>query len=96
LTNLQEHAGEITKVKLVNDDVNLFTSSKDKSIFLWNVERQKRLQSFYQAFGSVNTFDIFPDAKMLVSTGQDRKISIWDIRTPNAVEIPEADQNFQY
>ncbi len=67
---------------MINSDQSLVTSSRDKSIFIWNVEKQKRIQSFYQTFGSVNSFDAFADGSMLISTGQDRKISLWDTRTP--------------
>lgn len=83
--NLHEHAGEVTKVKLIDNDQNLITSSRDKSIFFWNVEKQKRVQSFYHSFGSVNAFDIIPESNMIISTGQDRKITYWDTRTPVAV-----------
>lgn len=31
--------------------------------------------------GGVNSFDIVPGSSTLISTGQDRKITIWDLRT---------------
>ena len=81
---------------MVSDGENLLTSSKDKSIFLWNVDRQKRIQSFYHAFGAVNSFDTFADGKGLVSTGQDRKISLWDIRSAVAVFDSDVGQKLQH
>jgi WD40 repeat protein len=85
IANLKEHAGKISKTKLFNDDKLLATSSRDKSLFIWDLEKQKRIHSFYQGMGGVNSFDIYYDNNVILSTGQDRKISYWDLRTGNSV-----------
>lgn len=36
-SNLKEHAHKITKVKLINGGGNLITSSRDKSLLLWDL-----------------------------------------------------------
>ena len=55
--------------------------------------KEKRLQAFYQTMGGVNAFDIIPDKNLIISTGQDRKVSYWDIRQPNVVKCFDTDFN---
>jgi WD40 repeat protein len=35
--------------------------------------------------GGINDFCVTPDEKVIISTGQDRKITYWDINSPNPV-----------
>jgi WD40 repeat protein len=90
-TNLKEHTNKITKVKLWPGDDKLISSSRDKSLLFWDLNKEKRLQAFYQTMGGVNSFDIIPEHNLIVSTGQDRKISYWDLRTPNVVKCFDTD-----
>lgn len=94
-TNLKEHTNKITKVKLWPGDQKLISASRDKSLLYWDQVKEKRLQAFYQTMGGVNSFDIIPEQNLIVSTGQDRKISYWDLRVPNVVKCFDTDPNAQ-
>jgi len=43
--------------------------------------------------GGVNSFDFVEESGMLISTGQDRKITFWDLRSPTPQNTVNTDSN---
>jgi len=85
--NLKEHISKVTKVQVFSNDVHLLTSAKDRSILIWDLEKEKRIFSYNLTMGGCNNFCINPvDEQMMISTGQDRKITQWDLRQPKPLK----------
>ena len=88
ISNLKEHLQKVTQVQLFSNDVNLMTTSKDKSILIWDLNKEKRIASYTLSSGGVNNFKISPtDENIVISVGQDRKITHWDLRCPQPVKV---------
>jgi WD40 repeat protein len=79
ISHLKEHWGQISNIYLYNDDIHLVSASRDKTILLWDLKNEKRITSHQQRMGGINDFDVTPDEKIVISTGQDRKITYWDL-----------------
>ena len=88
IVNLKEHLQRVTKVKLFSNESHLMSTSKDKSILIWDINKEKRISSYQQSSGGVNNFQISKiDENIVFSVGQDRKLTQWDLRYPQPVKI---------
>lgn len=88
ISHLKEHIQRITKVQLFSNDLHLLTTAKDKSILIWDLAKEKRIASYHPSMGGVNNFQISPiDENILITVGQDRKITSWDLRYPKPTKI---------
>lgn len=36
--------------------------------------------------GGINSFDVIPGTPNVLTTGQDRKVTLWDLRQPNLIK----------
>ena len=64
------------------------STSKDKSILIWDMNKEKRIASYTLSSGGVNNFRINPiDENIVISVGQDRKITHWDLRYPQPIKV---------
>ena len=85
-SNLKEHKSKVTKVELMENDVHLLTAAKDRSILIWDLNKEQRISNYQLPMGGVNSFVLSKtDNNMLFTVGQDRKIYQWDLRTPKPV-----------
>lgn len=80
ISHLKEHSNKVTKVQLIGDDLHLLSSSRDRALLCWDLQKEKRISAHYQRMGGINYFDIVPDKNLVLTTGQDRKITYWDLR----------------
>lgn len=88
ISNLKEHLQKVTQVQLFSNDIQLMTTSKDKSILIWDITKEKRIASYQLNSGGVNNFKISPtDENIVISVGQDRKLTLWDLRFPQPAKI---------
>jgi len=91
VSHLKEHTSKVTKLELFADDVHLLSCARDRSILLWDLKSEKRVQAQTQRMGGINSFSIAPnDNNKFISVGQERKITYWDLRKANAELIIEA------
>jgi len=45
VSHLKEHTSKVTKLQLFADDVHLLTCARDRSILLWDLKSEKRVQA---------------------------------------------------
>ena len=93
ISNLKEHTHRVSKVQLWHDDLHLISASRDKALLCWDLKTEKRVSAHIQRMGGINSFDIVPGENLILTTGQDRKITYWDLREPNAVRSFETNNN---
>jgi WD40 repeat protein len=92
ISNLKEHIQKVSKVQIFSNDLHLLSAAKDKSILVWDLAKEKRIASYQISMGGVNNFELSPiDENILVTVGQDRKITHWDLRQPRPVKIISSD-----
>ena len=88
VSHLKEHIQKVSKVEIFSNDVNLLSTARDKSILIWDINTEKRIASYQQSSGGVNNFNLSPvDENILMTVGQDRKITQWDLRYPKPVKV---------
>lgn len=54
---------------------------------------EKRTSAHYQRMGGINSFDLSRDGQTLVTTGQDRKITYWNLNHTNPVKMIDTSEN---
>jgi WD40 repeat protein len=88
VSHLKEHIQKVTKIQLFSNDVHLLTTAKDKSILIWDLTKEKRVASYHLSMGGVNNFQLSPvDENIMITVGQDRKITHWDLRYTKPVKV---------
>lgn len=94
VSNLKEHKSKVTKVELMENDLHLLTTAKDRSILIWDLTKEQRIANYQMPMGGVNNFALNKiDKNMLVTVGQDRKITQWDLRHPKPVKAINSNPN---
>jgi len=92
VSHLKEHTHRVTKVQLL-DDLHLLSSSRDKALLCWDLKSEKRVSAHIQRMGGINCFDSVPNSSLVITTGQDRKITYWDLREANPVRSFDTNNN---
>merc|ERR1719378_1765848 len=57
----------------------VYSSSRDRTILLWDLRSETRQRYMAQRMGGINGIDLFPTANsdLLVSVGQEKRVSTW-------------------
>ena len=62
-----------------------------RSIITWDLVRERRVAQHTQRVGSINAFELHRadgrDATRMVSVGQDRSLSFWDLMEDRALQV---------
>ena len=78
---LKSHSYEISKVLITSDSQYIITSSRDKTIRIWNFQN-KRLETILKGHGGgISCIAITSDNNYLVSGSSDNKLIIWNLQT---------------
>lgn len=78
---LQAHKGAILDVQYSIDGANIFTASTDKTIIMWDSKTMTRVKKMKGHSSIVNSCHASRRGpQLLVSTGDDCSIRIWDLR----------------
>lgn len=75
----------------------MITASRDRALLQWDLKTEKRLSAHIQRMGGkifltinlcigINSFDIIPNTSIVITTGQERKITFWDLNQTNPVK----------
>jgi hypothetical protein len=85
LTTLDDHSSSITSLRFATEGSKLLSCSADKSIIFRNITRNPfNVTRYCQAivqYGTVYDMDVDPINKFIVTSGQDKKLSIYTINT---------------
>jgi len=79
VSHLKEHTGKVTMVKLIGDEMHLLSSSKDRALLGWDLKLEKRVSAHIQRIGGINCFDVVPGTCTVIASGQDKKITYWNL-----------------
>lgn len=87
VSTLKEHKSKVTKVQLMENDLHLLTTAKDRSILIWDLTKEQRISNYQTSMGGVNDFSLSPiDPYLLITVGKDRRIVHWDLRQPKPIK----------
>lgn len=91
MASLKEHKGAITFLQLKNDDSEAVSSSTDGSCITWDMSRWIRNACFF-ASSQFQVALYHPDGSQLLTSGTDRKVTVWDVVDGSAIRITDASQ----
>lgn len=92
VANLKEHKTRVSKMQLIDNDLNLITAAKDRNILIWDLLKEQRIANYQTSTGGVNDFSLSKqDNNTLITVGQDRRITQWDLRTPKPIKSISSD-----
>jgi WD40 repeat protein len=78
---LYEHTGGITAITYARDGRTMATSSRDRTLIVWDWEARKLLVRLRGHLGEALSVAISPDGRMLASGSADGTIGLWDTST---------------
>jgi guanine nucleotide-binding protein G(I)/G(S)/G(T) subunit beta-1 len=84
-----EHDAYVSDIKFVNDE-EVYVSSGDKAIHLWDVESGQSKHVFKHHTGDVSCIELLDqsgEGNVLISGSIDKTIKIWDRRVSNAAPL---------
>ncbi|KAJ1633850.1 WD40-repeat-containing domain protein [Pavlovales sp. CCMP2436] len=92
VSHLVQHDDLVTSLALSDDDLLLYSSSKDKSFICWDLRQEKRLVSRTQSAGGINAIILLPAPTpekqvYVMSVGQERKLTYWDMRQTDPLNL---------
>ena len=92
VSNLKEHKAKVTKIQLIDNDIHLLTAAKDRNILIWDLLKEQRIANYQTPMGGINNFSLSKtDKNTLITVGQDRRITQWDLRTPKPIRSISSD-----
>lgn len=71
---------------LFDDDMHAVTCSRDKSFLCWDLRREKRISSHTQRMGGINAVCLSRDQSLVLTAGQEKRITYWDLREAHPVK----------
>lgn len=94
ISHLKEHTSTVTKVEVLEDDIHLLSSARDKAILCWDLKNENRVSNHTQRMGGINGFSFNPENQnKVVSVGQERKVTFWDLSKSEAEGVLDTSSN---
>lgn len=90
VSHLKEHTTKVTDLKLLSNDVNLITVSRDRCMLSWDLRNDKRVAAYTQRSGGINALALTQDPNIVITGGQDRKLNKWDLRQTQPIVTLDA------
>jgi WD40 repeat protein len=90
----QEHYTSVLSVCFSPDDEYAVSGSKDGSIKLWDIHKQRSIKTFTEHASSVNSVFFSPDGEYIISGSDDTTIKLWDVKTGKCVKTFEGHKGF--
>ncbi|CAE7078105.1 unnamed protein product [Rhizoctonia solani] len=93
-STLQGHTSEVTSVSFSPDSSRLVSGSRDKTIRVWDVDRETAILGPLGGHTDWARSTAFsPDGAQIVSCSNDHTIRLWDPRTGEMIGKPYTDHN---
>eukprot|EP01083_Nonionella_stella_P123150 370942_1 len=76
---LQQHEGYVSSIQYI-DDHQLLSGSGDSTILLWDVTKNKPIQSFEEHIGDISSIDVNVSNSLFISASIDSNVHLYDYR----------------
>ncbi|KAF0991835.1 hypothetical protein HZS_69 [Henneguya salminicola] len=84
---LKSHDGPVSFADWTYDGINVISSSWDRTIVVWDVEKSKSITNFIGHEEEVFYVCCHPSQKLFLSTSADSTIRLWDMRTSKTPSV---------
>lgn len=61
--------------------------SRDRSFLCWDLRNERRITSHVQRMGGINHITLSKDETQVLTVGQEKRISFWDLREHNPTRV---------
>ncbi len=78
----QGHEYLTNRAQLIDGDDRLVTAAGDNTLRIWDVDRGNQLRVMEHS-GRNAFFGVTPDARWLISTGDEKGVAVWDLASKN-------------
>jgi len=86
VSHLKEHYKEVHDVAIYDDNLHVLSVSKDKTMLCWDLMQEKRIAAHTQRSGGINSVALNLDQSLMLTAGQERKITFWCLREAEPVD----------
>ena len=91
----KEHGAMVTGLQVMEDDVHVFSSCKDREILCFDLRNERRVAAYNHKVGSVNGFVVCKDQETMISIGSDRNITYWTVSSDGPVRYVPYSKKFE-
>lgn len=84
--HLKEHNARVNDVLIFNDNVHVLSCSRDRSFLCWDLQQERRVSSHSQRMGGITAMSLSRDQNLILTVGQEKKITYWDMREVNPLQ----------
>ncbi|CAG9460280.1 unnamed protein product [Pedinophyceae sp. YPF-701] len=88
VAHMKQHSDVVTAIVCMSDNVHVVSASKDRSVMTWNALDEKRVSYNTSPSGGIFSIVKLSDTELL-AVGADRRITHWDVRRPQPLDITE-------
>jgi len=85
VSELKEHKGAVSGLKLMDDSMHLLSASKDKGVITWDLMKERRTCCHEQRMGGINAIDLYHNQANFVTVGMEKRVNVWDMRQAQPV-----------
>ena len=86
ILHLKQHSMAVTSLCVFDDDSQIITASRDRSILRWDLRLGQRNAALTQRMGGINSIVLMPDNSQVLSVGQEKRVSFWELREPSPLQ----------
>ena len=83
---LKEHKSKVTCLQLFDNDTHLLSCSHDRSVLTWQLSTGQRVATNMLQMGQINSMFLCKNQQNFITTGTDKKVSLWDTRQHETVK----------
>merc|ERR1711862_744432 len=91
-SNMKEHAARVTDVQLFPNDQYAISVSRDRCLLTWDLRSEKRLTAHREKHGGINCLAIASNQTTVVTAGQEKTLTYWDLRAADPVRTVDLDE----
>jgi WD40 repeat protein len=89
VSHLKGHHLPVSSIVVYADDLHAVSVSLDRSIICWDLRMEKRVSTHLQRMGGLNCVELAPDETLVITAGQERRVTMWDLREHEPVSYRE-------
>lgn len=85
MAHFKDHNNQVTGLKVIDGDSTLISCSRDRSIIRTDLVKERRQFTHTQRIGGINAFAMSNDQRVILSIGQEKRLTCWDCFEQNPV-----------
>lgn len=85
MAQFKDHNSQVTGLQVSDKDSTLISCSRDRSIIRTDLVKERRQFTHTQRIGGINAFTLSKDETLIMSVGQEKRLTCWECFGPNPI-----------